>query len=336
MTGTKRVVITGGAGFVGSNLCERFLGEGWRVVAIDNLITGTNRNLDSMIDNNALEVVNADITKPMNIDGPVDLVLHFASLASPLKYFKHQLETLCAGSDGTFNTLDLAREKGARYLVASSSEVYGDPQVYPQPETYWGNVSSIGPRSMYDESKRFAEAVVMAYHRSYEMDTRIVRLFNSYGPRMKIDDGRVVAAFIRRALAREPIQIFGDGTHTRSLCYVGDTVEAIWLVSQTEGLQGQVFNIGNPDERTILELAQLVAQFTGNRAVIEHLPDREEDPHRRCPDISRMKQATRWEPQTTLAQGVQKTIAYYRGVLSQDNDSPGVESDRAISPKDQD
>ena len=315
MTGTKRVVITGGAGFVGSNLCERFLGEGWRVVAIDNLITGTNRNLDSMIENDAFEVVNADITKTINIEGPVDLVLHFASLASPLKYFEHQIETLRAGSDGTFNTLDLAREKGARYLVASSSEVYGDPQVYPQPETYWGNVNSIGPRSMYDESKRFAEATVMAYHRTSGMDTRIIRLFNSYGPRMKIDDGRVVSEFIRRALNGEPIQIFGDGSQTRSMCYIDDTVEGIWRVSQGEGLNGGVFNVGNPDERTVLELASLVVEYTGGKASIKHLPPRDEDPQRRCPDISRMRELAQWEPKIDLREGVQRTIAHYREQL---------------------
>ncbi len=315
MTGTKRVVITGGAGFVGSNLCERFLGEGRQVVAIDNLITGTNRNLDSMIDNDALEVVNADITKPMNIEGEVDLVLHFASLASPLKYFKHQIETLRAGADGTFNTLDLAQEKGARYLVASSSEVYGDPQVYPQPETYWGNVNSIGPRSMYDESKRFAEAAVMAYHRTSGLDTRIIRLFNSYGPRMKIDDGRVVSEFIRRALNGEPIQIFGDGSQTRSMCYIDDTVEGIWRVSQGEGLNGGVFNVGNPDERTVLELASLVVEYTGGEASIKHLPPRDEDPQRRCPDISRMRELAQWEPKIDLREGVQRTIAHYREQL---------------------
>ena len=315
MTGTKRVVITGGAGFVGSNLCERFLGEGWRVVAIDNLITGTNRNLDSMIDDDALEVVNADVTRPMDIEGHVDLVLHFASLASPVKYSEHQLETLRAGSDGTFNTLDLAREKGARYLVASSSEVYGDPQVYPQPETYWGNVNSVGPRSMYDESKRFAEAVVMAYHRKSGMDTRIIRLFNSYGPRMRIDDGRVVSEFIRRALDGQPIQIFGDGSQTRSMCYVADTVEGIWRVSQGEGFDGGVFNVGNPDERTVLELASLVVEFTGGKASIEHLPPRDEDPQRRCPDISRMREMAHWEPKIGLREGVQRTIAHYREQL---------------------
>ena len=315
MTRPSCVVITGGAGFVGSNLCERFLNEGWRVVVLDNSITGSRQNLDPFTQNPNLEFQVADVTERVDVQGDVDLVLHFASLASPVQYFKHQVETLRAGSDGTFHTLDLAKEKGARYMVASSSEVYGDPQVYPQPETYWGNVNSIGPRSMYDESKRFAEAVVMAYHRTYGMDTRIVRLFNSYGPRMKIDDGRVVAAFIRRALDGKPIQIFGDGMQTRSLCYVGDTVEGVWRVSQGKGLHGQVFNVGNPDERTILELARLVVEFTGRNVAIEHLPPRDEDPQRRCPDITRLKEMSRWAPRTTLREGIRKTIAYYRDQL---------------------
>jgi dTDP-glucose 4,6-dehydratase len=306
------VVIAGGAGFVGSNLCERYLTEGWKVVSVDNSITGTNQNLDSFSDDPNFDIIEADVTEPMNIDGAVELVLHFASLASPVQYFNRQLETLRAGSLGTFSTMDLARAKGARYLLASSSEVYGDPQVYPQPETYWGNVNPIGPRSMYDESKRFAESVVMAYHRLYDMDTRIVRLFNSYGPRMKIDDGRVVAEFISRTLAGKPIEIFGDGSQTRSLCYVGDTVEAIWRVSQGEGFGGEVFNIGNPDERTILELARLVVEYTGNEVAIQHLPPREEDPQRRCPDITRLKERTGWQPQVSLREGVQKTIEYYR------------------------
>jgi nucleoside-diphosphate-sugar epimerase len=312
MSSERRVVISGGAGFVGSNLCERYLNEGWKVMSVDNSITGTNKNLASFRDDPNFEIVEADITEPTGIDGPVELVLHFASLASPVQYFNRQVETLRAGSLGTFNTLDLARAKGARYLLASSSEVYGDPQVYPQPETYWGNVNPIGPRSMYDESKRFAESVVMAYHRSYEMDTRIVRLFNSYGPRMKIDDGRVVAEFIRRALAGKPIQIFGDGSQTRSLCYVADTVEAIWRVSEGEGFGGEVVNIGNPDERTILELARLVVEYTGTGAAIEQLPPRQEDPQRRCPDITRLKEKTGWQPQISLREGVQKTIEHYR------------------------
>ena len=318
MSSQGRVVIAGGTGFVGSNLCERYLLEGWKVVSVDNSVTGTNRNLASFIDDPNLEVVQADVTEPMTVDGPVELVLHFASLASPVQYFNRQVETLRAGSSGTFNTLDLARAKGARYLLASSSEVYGDPQVYPQPETYWGNVNPIGPRSMYDESKRFAESVAMAYHRLYEMDIRIVRLFNSYGPRMKIDDGRVVAQFIGRALAGEPIEIFGDGSQTRSLCYVADTVEAIWRVSQGEGFDGDVFNIGNPDERTIRELAELVVEYTGNQVAIDTLPPRQEDPQRRCPDITRMTEKAGWRPKVSLRDGVQMTIEHYR---SQQRDS---------------
>ena len=314
-----RVVITGGSGFVGSNLCEKFLSENWKVIAIDNSITGTKQNLKDFLNNPDFEFIQADITKPIKISGDVNLVLHFASLASPVRYFKYPVETLRAGSDGTFNTLELAKSKGSRYLVASSSEVYGDPKEYPQNEEYWGNVNSVGPRSMYDESKRFAEAVVMAYHRAFNLDTRIVRLFNSYGPRMKIDDGRVVAAFIQKALEDKPIQIFGDGTQTRSLCYVEDTVEGIYRVSDVTDLNGEVFNIGNPDEREILELANLVVEFTSSKSRIEYLPARDEDPQRRCPDISKITKFTGWQPEIELREGVEKTIKYYRDLYKINN-----------------
>ena len=307
-----RVVITGGAGFVGSNLCEKFLSENWEVIAIDNSITGTKQNLKDFLNNPDFEFIQADITKPIKISGDVNLVLHFASLASPVRYFKYPVETLRAGSDGTFNTLELAKSKGSRYLVASSSEVYGDPKEYPQNEEYWGNVNSVGPRSMYDESKRFAEAVVMAYHRAFNLDTRIVRLFNSYGPKMKIDDGRVVAAFIARALSDKPIAIYGDGTQTRSLCYVEDTVEGIYSVSEVPNLNGEVFNIGNPDEREILELANIIVEFTSSQHGIEYLPARDEDPQRRCPDINKITKFTGWQPKIGLREGVEKTIKYYR------------------------
>ena len=307
-----RVVITGGAGFVGSNLCQKFLSENWKVVAIDNSITGTKQNLKDFLNDPDFEFVQADITKPIRFSGDINLVLHFASLASPIRYFKYPVETLRAGSDGTFNTLELAKSKGARYLVASSSEVYGDPKEYPQNEEYWGNVNSIGPRSMYDESKRFAEAVVMAYHRAFNLDTRIVRLFNSYGPKMKIDDGRVVAAFIARALSDKPIAIYGDGTQTRSLCYVEDTVEGIYSVSEVSNLNGEVFNIGNPDEREILELANIIVEFTASQHGIEYLPARDEDPQRRCPEINKITKYTGWEPKIALREGVEKTIKYYR------------------------
>jgi len=315
----SRVVITGGAGFVGSNLCEKFLSENWKVVAIDNSITGTKQNLKDFLNNPDFEFIQADITKPIKISGDVNLVLHFASLASPVRYFKYPVETLRAGSDGTFNTLELAKSKGSRYLVASSSEVYGDPKEYPQNEEYWGNVNSVGPRSMYDESKRFAEAVVMAYHRAFNLDTRIVRLFNSYGPRMKIDDGRVVAAFIQKALENQPIQIFGDGTQTRSLCYVEDTVEGIYRVSEVPDLNGEVFNIGNPDERQIVELANLVVEFTSSTSGIEYLPARDEDPQRRCPDISKIAKFSGWQPEIELREGVEKTIKYYRSLYKINN-----------------
>ena len=315
----SRVIITGGAGFVGSNLCKTFLSKNWQVVAIDNSITGTKENLKDFLNNPDFEFIQADITKPIRIAGDIKLVLHFASLASPVRYFKYPVETLRAGSDGTFNTLELAKSKGSRYLVASSSEVYGDPKEYPQNEEYWGNVNSVGPRSMYDESKRFAEAVVMAYHRAFNLDTRIVRLFNSYGPRMKIDDGRVVAAFIQKALEDKPIQIFGDGTQTRSLCYVEDTVEGIYRVSDVTDLNGEVFNIGNPDEREILELANLVVEFTSSKSRIEYLPARDEDPQRRCPDISKITKFTGWQPEIELREGVEKTIKYYRDLYKINN-----------------
>ena len=313
------MIITGGAGFVGSNLCKKFLSKNWQVVAIDNSITGTKQNLKDFLNNPDFEFIQADITKPIRIAGDIKLVLHFASLASPVRYFKYPVETLRAGSDGTFNTLELAKSKGARYLVASSSEVYGDPKEYPQNEEYWGNVNSVGPRSMYDESKRFAEAVVMAYHRAFNLDTRIVRLFNSYGPRMKIDDGRVVAAFIQKALEDKPIQIFGDGTQTRSLCYVEDTVEGIYRISDVIDLNGEVFNIGNPDERQILELANLVVEFTRSKSRIEYLPARDEDPQRRCPDISKITKFTGWQPEIELREGVEKTIKYYRDLYKINN-----------------
>ena len=313
------MIITGGAGFVGSNLCKTFLSKNWQVVAIDNSITGTKENLKDFLNNPDFEFIQADITKPIRIAGDIKLVLHFASLASPVRYFKYPVETLRAGSDGTFNTLELAKSKGSRYLVASSSEVYGDPKEYPQNEEYWGNVNSVGPRSMYDESKRFAEAVVMAYHRAFNLDTRIVRLFNSYGPRMKIDDGRVVAAFIQKALEDNPIQIFGDGTQTRSLCYVEDTVEGIYRISDVTDLNGEVFNIGNPDERQILELANLVVEFTSSKSKIEYLPARDEDPQRRCPDISKITKFTGWQPEIELREGVEKTIKYYRDLYKINN-----------------
>ena len=313
------MIITGGAGFVGSNLCKTFLSKNWQVVAIDNSITGTKENLKDFLNNPDFEFIQADITKPIRIAGDIKLVLHFASLASPVRYFKYPVETLRAGSDGTFNTLELAKSKGSRYLVASSSEVYGDPKEYPQNEEYWGNVNSVGPRSMYDESKRFAEAVVMAYHRAFNLDTRIVRLFNSYGPRMKIDDGRVVAAFIQKALEDKPIQIFGDGTQTRSLCYVEDTVEGIYRISDVTDLNGEVFNIGNPDERQILELANLVVEFTSSKSRIEYLPARDEDTQRRCPDISKITKFTGWQPEIELREGVEKTIKYYRDLYKINN-----------------
>jgi len=311
----KTVLITGGAGFIGSNLSEKFIEENWNVIVIDNSITGSAKNLDSIKNHPNFNLIEKDVSLPIKIPGKIDLILHLASLASPVKYVQHQIETLWAGSLGTFHTLDLAKEKGAVYLLSSSSEVYGDPQVYPQPETYWGNVNPIGPRSMYDESKRFAEAAVMAYHRSRKVDTRIIRLFNVYGPKMKIDDGRVVCEFIRCAINNESIKIFGDGKQTRSLCYIEDIVIAIWIITQSNEFSGQVFNVGNPDERTMLELAKLVLEYTKSNISIEFLPKRTDDPLRRCPDISKLHNLTGWSPKINLSTGIKKTIEYYQNQI---------------------
>ena len=311
----KTVLITGGAGFIGSNLSEKFIKENWNVIVIDNSITGSTKNLDSIKNHPNFNLIEKDVSLPIKIPGKIDLILHLASLASPVKYVQHQIETLWAGSLGTFHTLDLAKEKNAVYLLSSSSEVYGDPQVYPQPENYWGNVNPIGPRSMYDESKRFAEAAVMAYHRSYKVDTRIIRLFNVYGPKMKIDDGRVVCEFIRCAINNESIKIFGDGKQTRSLCYIEDIVRAIWIITQSNGFSGEVFNVGNPDERTMHEVAKLVLEYTKSNISIEFLPKRTDDPLRRCPDISKLHNLTGWSPKINLSTGIKKTIEYYQNQI---------------------
>jgi nucleoside-diphosphate-sugar epimerase len=315
MKNKKTVLITGGAGFIGSNLCEKFIEEDWNVIAVDNSITGTIKNFELIKNNPNFNLIEKDVSLPLKIPGKIDLILHLASLASPVKYVEYQIETLWAGSLGTFHTLDLAKEKNAVYLLSSSSEVYGDPKVYPQNEDYWGNVNPIGPRSMYDESKRFAEAAVMAYYRSYNVDTRIIRLFNVYGPKMKIDDGRVVCEFIRRAINKRSIQIYGDGTQTRSLCYIKDTIDAIWLITQTNGFNGEVFNVGNPDEKTMIELAKLVLKHTESKLKIEFLPKRTDDPQRRCPDISKLHKLTGWSPKVNLSEGVKKTIEYYKNQL---------------------
>jgi dTDP-glucose 4,6-dehydratase len=308
----KTAVITGGAGFVGTSLCERFLTDGWRVIAVDNFCTGRISNIAHLIDHPRFALITQDVVEPLQIEGPVHAVLHFASPASPMDYLALPIETLQTGSIGTLNTLELARSKGARYLLASTSEIYGDPLEHPQRESYLGNVSSTGPRSVYDEAKRFAEAATMAYRRSHRVDTRIIRIFNTYGPRMKPGDGRVVTAFLEQALRGEPLTVFGDGSQTRSFCYVDDLVEGIVRVLRSD--DGDPFNLGNPTEFTILELVREVEALLGpQQVVLRPLP--QDDPTRRQPDIARARTLLGWQPQVALREGLQRTLEGLRHSL---------------------
>ena len=302
--------MTGGAGFLGSHLCDRLLAAGYEVVAVDNLITGHLANVSDAERHKAFRLVKQDVSEYINVDGPVDAVLHFASPASPIDYLRLPIQTLKVGALGTHNALGLAKAKGARFLLASTSEVYGDPQVHPQVESYWGHVNPIGPRGVYDEAKRFAEAMTMAYHRAHGIDTRIVRIFNTYGPRMRPGDGRVVSNFIVQALRGEPITIYGDGTQTRSFCYVDDLIEGI-LRLLDRGKDAPV-NIGNPGEFTITQLADLVVKMTGAKSRIEHRPLPQDDPRQRRPDITQAKALLGWEPNVSLEQGLERTIRYFR------------------------
>lgn len=308
-----RVVITGGAGFVGASLCERFVADGWQVLALDNLCTGRRSNLSNLQDNPAFELRITDVSEPYAVAGEVDAVLHFASPASPFDYLALPIETMKVGAYGTFHALDLARTKGARFLLASTSEIYGDPLEHPQRESYLGNVSSIGPRSVYDEAKRYAEAATMAYHRTFNLDTRIIRIFNTYGPRIKADDGRVVPAFIAQALRGEALTVFGDGGQTRSFCYVDDLVEGIVRVLARG--DHMPYNLGNPVEFTILELVQEIARQLGE-VRIEHKPLPVDDPTRRKPDIARAIADLEWSPEVPLQEGLQRTIAEFRTRLA--------------------
>lgn len=310
------IIITGGAGFIGSHLCEFLLAKGNRVICIDNLITGSLLNIEPFKDNPKFTFINQDVTRFISIDGNVDWVLHFASLASPVDYLKYPIQTLKVGGLGTHNTLGLALAKKARFLLASTSEVYGDPLVNPQKEDYWGNVNCIGPRGVYDESKRFAEAITMAYHRYHGVDTRIVRIFNTYGERMRVDDGRVVPNFICQALRGEPLTVYGDGEQTRSFCYISDLIEGMWKLMQVE--YHEPINLGNPDEITIFEFAELVHSIlringvVGNRCEIVFKPLPENDPKVRRPDITRARELLGWQPEVSLRNGLQKTIEYFR------------------------
>ena len=310
MTRRMRVIVTGGAGFLGSHLCERLLAEGHEVVAMDNLLTGNLRNIAHLSGEPRFRFVRHDVTQFIAVEGAVDAVLHFASPASPIDYLLLPIQTLKVGSLGTHNALGLAMAKKARFLLASTSECYGDPLVHPQPETYWGNVNPIGPRGVYDEAKRFAEAMTMAYRRAHGVDTRIVRIFNTYGERMRPRDGRVVPALICQALAGEPMTVFGDGSQTRSFCYVSDLIEGIYRLL----LSGEPdpVNIGNPTELSVLEFARTIQRLTGTRSEIVFKPLPEDDPKVRQPDISRARTLLGWEPKVKLEEGLSRTIEYFR------------------------
>lgn len=309
-----RILITGGAGFIGSHLCELLLERGHNVIAMDNLSTGSSDNIAHLAGHNRFHFIHHDVTHYVYMEGPLDAVLHLASLPSPVDYLNYPIQTLKVGALGTHKALGLAKAKGARFLLASTSEVYGDPQVHPQPEDYWGNVNPVGPRGVYDESKRFAEALAMAYHRYHGVETRIVRIFNTYGPRMRSDDGRVVPNFIRQALLGEPLTVYDDGTRTRSFCYVSDLVEGMVRL-QTSGEVYPV-NMGNPQEMTILDFAHKVLEVTGSRSEIVFVHPRDErtqdDPMVRQPDIAKARRVLGWEPRVSLEEGLRNTVDWFR------------------------
>jgi dTDP-glucose 4,6-dehydratase len=310
----KTAVVTGAAGFLGSHLTDRLLGEGYKVIGIDNLLTGNVRNIAHLAGNPDFSFINHDVTNYIYLAGDVSLVYHMASPASPIDYLQLPIQTMKVGSLGTHNALGLAKAKGATFLIASTSECYGDPLIHPQREDYWGNVNPIGPRGVYDEAKRFAEALTMAYYRAHNVDTKIVRIFNTYGPRMRLEDGRVVPAFIGQALKNEPLTVFGDGSQTRSFCYVSDLVDGIFKLSQ--GTYHEPVNIGNPSEMTVLQFAETILKMTGSPAPIDFRPLPVDDPKVRKPDITLARKLLGWEPKVTLDEGIQKTVAYFRDFLA--------------------
>ncbi|RJP35039.1 MAG: SDR family oxidoreductase [Candidatus Omnitrophota bacterium] len=309
-----RTLITGGAGFLGSHLADALLDRGHEVICIDNLITGSLSNIEHLFGHDRFHYIKHDVTNFTHVPGIVDNILHFASPASPIDYLKLPIQTLKVGSLGTHKALGLAKEKNARFLLASTSEVYGDPLVHPQKEDYWGNVNPIGPRGVYDEAKRFAEAMTMAYHRYHGVETRIVRIFNTYGPRMRVKDGRVVSTFIAQALKNEPLTVFGDGHQTRSFCFVSDEVEGIIRLLESD-IDAPV-NIGNPSERTVIELAKLVLELTNSKSEIEFKELPIDDPKVRQPDITQAREKLHWEPRVDIREGLQKTITYFQSILS--------------------
>jgi dTDP-glucose 4,6-dehydratase len=307
---TGRAVVTGGAGFLGSHLCERLLADGWQVTCVDNLVTGGSENVAHLRRNQSFISIQHNVSEPLYVEGAVDAVLHFASPASPVDYADHPIATMKVGTLGTHNMLGLARAKGATFFLASTSEVYGDPTVHPQPETYWGNVNPIGPRAVYDEAKRAAEAFTMAYHRTHGMATRIVRIFNTFGPRMRLNDGRAVPNFLVQAMNNEPITVYGNGSQTRSLCYVDDLIEGVVRLLHTDF--SDPVNLGSEHEVTMLQLATRIRDLSGSSSEIVFNPLPEDDPRRRRPDLTRARQVLRWQPTTSLDTGLIKTIAYFR------------------------
>ena len=305
-----RILITGGAGFLGSHLCDLLLGEGHQVIAMDNLITGNTANIEHLVGRDDFLFIKHDVTNYIYVEGDLDAILHFASPASPIDYLELPIQTLKVGALGTHKALGLALSKGARFLLASTSEVYGDPLVHPQEENYWGNVNPIGPRGVYDEAKRFAEAMTMAYHRAHNVDTRIVRIFNTYGPRMRLNDGRVVPNFVKQALLGEPLTVYGDGSQTRSFCYVSDLVQGIYRLLLSE--VNDPVNIGNPNEMSIAQFAETINRITGNEAGICYEPLPADDPKVRQPDITRARSLLGWEPVVDLDTGLRTTIDHFR------------------------
>lgn len=305
-----RAVITGGAGFLGSHLCDRLLKQGWDVLCVDNLATGAEGNVGHLLSDPQFRMVRHDVSRYIDIPGPVDYVLHFASPASPVDYLKLPIQTLKVGALGTHNTLGLALAKKAKYILASTSECYGDPEVTPQPESYWGHVNPIGPRGVYDEAKRFAEAMTMAYWRAHGVDTHIVRIFNTYGPRMRLNDGRALPNFIQQALTGKPITVYGDGRQTRSFCYVSDLIEGLFRLMHSD--EHEPVNIGNPQEITILEFAERIRKLMGAKVPIVFQPLPQDDPKQRCPDIGKARRLLGWEPKVNLDEGLHLTLDYFR------------------------
>ena len=310
------VLITGAAGFIGSHLCDKFIGEGHRVTGLDNYLTGSPENLEHLRNETRFKFIEQDAARPFTMADDIDLVMHFACPASPKDYLAHPVETMKVNSIGTLLTLELAREKKSRYLMASTSEIYGDPAVHPQGETYRGNVSTSSPRAVYDEAKRFSETLCLTYHREFGLDVRIARIFNTYGERMRVNDGRVIPAFLTQALKGESLTVYGDGTQTRSLCYISDLIAGIYRLATLEGLAGTVVNLGNPDELQIIKVANLVRQLTGTRSDIVFQPLPEDDPKRRCPDIARARRLLDWQPEVSFNQGLKRTARYFERVLN--------------------